>query len=702
MMKNQEFHKLIFETADQWKSGLYSRLKITEKEGLTLFSRPAFDKWLLHEVNDTEPLCLSIDPCGVIYFMDRRDCRLYRYSRINRLKELIPSISGCGPGSDEVTDPARILMDRHTMWLLDRGNQRVIAFDTDLFQQKYIITSEIKLVDLALDGHGHLYVLETGEKSSRVTQYLANGTRTGLTFGQEQLLRPTTMALGKQNRIYVADLNGFLRFSIKGDFIDCVGDVNNFYDDGNSLEPHHMVVSLAGSIFVLENVSGAIHEFGSLGGYLGKLQMPEPDQVVYAIALDRNDELFVGSHGGISHYTLSKSFVGETGEYYSQTLDKGLETKPWHRLDMDAILPENTSIDIRYYSTDSLTFKRMIDNIHSSGQSDPKKIDEIENMLAPLWSEPESPKNGMLFRGEKAAGRYLWLKLTLTTFHEASKPALKSMVIYYPRISYLRYLPATYQEDPISSDFLERFLSAFETVFYDFEKEIKRLFRYFDPAITPEDFLPWLSSWLKLALEEDWTAEVKRKLIARATAIYKKKGTPGGIAEFIEVVIGQRPIIYEHTDANKPFVLGGRQYVGDTMLVSKGAARGFRLGDDSILGLTAIVDVPQRPEDLFKPFTNQFMVMLNLDREQYRRHEQSIKRILDEQKPAHTNYTLRLISDAKLGHSIYLGVNTRLTGLKPFCVGISSIPGKSILVIKGEKGGRLDRNSIIGSGFTLT
>ena len=93
--------------------------------------------------------------------------------------------------------------------------------------------------------------------------------------------------------------------------------------------------------------------------------------------------------------------------------------------------------------------------------------------------------------------------------------------------------------------------------------------------------------------------------------------------------------------------------------------------------------------------------MLNLEREQYRRHRLSVKRILDEEKPAHTEYTVRLIAEAEIGHLAYVGVNTTLTGLKPFCIGISSIPGKTVLNIKGEKGGRLERNSRIGSTLTL-
>jgi phage tail-like protein len=490
---------------------------------------------------------------------------------------------------------------------------------------------------------------------------------------------------------YVLDKKRFEKISDFSDMSFC----------RHPFRPSIIIISKAGSILAAEKGSSVIHEFGPDGGYMGCIQIPGTNSGINCMAFDINDTLYVGTDNGIAIFTLSRSFVGETGEYYSKTLDKGLEKKPWHRLDLDAVLPESTSVHISYYSSDDVTLKRMIDEIHASEQSVRRKIDEINNLLGPLWSEQERPSKGMLFRGEKATGRYLWLKVTLTTFDEAQKPYLNSIKIYYPRISYLRYLPATYQEDPISSDFLERFLSIFETVFYGIESEIESLFRYFDPAITPEGFLPWLASWLHLALDEDWPPEVKRNLIAKAIDIYKKKGTPSGIADFIELVIGQRPIIYEDAEFAEPFVLGGQYHVGESIIVTKGPARGFRLGDDSILGMTAIRDVPMSLDDPFKASTHRFTVMLNLNKVQYGRHRQSIRRILDEEKPAHTVYTLRLIADTKLGHLIYVGVNTKLDGIKPFCLGISSIPGNTVLNIKGEKGGRLERNSRIGSTFTL-
>src|SRR6185295_8950531 len=130
------------------------------------------------------------------------------------------------------------------------------------------------------------------------------------------------------------------------------------------------------------------------------------------------------------------------------------------------------------------------------------------------------------------------------------------MRVYYPRLSYLRYLPAVYQEDPVSREFLQRFLAMFETVFSGLEATIEKLPEVFDPEHTPVEFLDWLAQWLDLGIEEDWSPEVKSTLIRRAASLYQKKGRPDGLAEFIEIVIGKRPRIQESFETERPFVLG--------------------------------------------------------------------------------------------------------------------------------------------------
>ncbi len=64
--------------------------------------------------------------------------------------------------------------------------------------------------------------------------------------------------------------------------------------------------------------------------------------------------------------------------------------------------------------------------------------------------------------------------------------------------SYLEYLPAIYSQ----GDFMGRFLMIFESILGPMEGVIDNISHYFDAGTAPEELLPWLASWVNLALDE--------------------------------------------------------------------------------------------------------------------------------------------------------------------------------------------------------
>jgi len=307
----------------------------------------------------------------------------------------------------------------------------------------------------------------------------------------------------------------------------------------------------------------------------------------------------------------------------------------------------------------------------------------------------------MLFREGK--GRYLWLKIGLLTFDEKAGPELTRMKILYPANSYLRYLPAIYQEDPVSSEFLERFLSIFETVLYDLESDIGNVSDYFDPDIVPAGFLAWLASWLNLAVEEDWTDDKKRYFIKRAPVLYKQKGTRAGIEELVRLYTGKRPVILEHSRIGKPMVINkdGSFILGINSLLLKTPVRGFRLGDDSIIGQVALrdIDIVQLQEELFLELAYRFTVIINLSAEELKRYEKGLKQILDNEKPAHTMY--RIQTGGEDGSDLFVGISTQIADYGPIQLGDTYTIGSGIIVSNEEKGGKLDRNSRLNKDTDL-
>ncbi|GAB6095360.1 hypothetical protein JCM14469_16120 [Desulfatiferula olefinivorans] len=106
---------------------------------------------------------------------------------------------------------------------------------------------------------------------------------------------------------------------------------------------------------------------------------------------------------------------------------------------------------------------------------------------------------------------------------------------------YLDYLPALFREHP----FLGKFLLPFERRLDELNGIIDDIARYVDPATTDSDFLPWLSSFVALTLDPEWQENKRRTLIARAVDLYRRRGTVGGLRQYLNIYTGMEPEIRE-------------------------------------------------------------------------------------------------------------------------------------------------------------
>lgn len=694
-MTEQEFKTQIFKTQEQWGSGLLYRLRMLNEGGITLYSMPAFTQWIQEANGIKNPAGLTVDKCGQVYFIDLETCWLHKYDPGTQRLEHIQCISGCGSVNAALRPPGRVIIDKSTLWVLDAGNHRVLAFSRENFQIKYSIDDPGDPIDIALGEQGHLYILDRA--SSRIFKFDSHG-HFSKSFGQPYLKEPVGLAVGKGNNLYVIDINetynGFLIFTEQGEYSGLIG---NF---PKGFEPSTIAIDGKRNVFAGDAKAGAVLQFDSDGSYAGTIAIPGNMESIRGLAIDSKGNLYVSSNKGIAILSAEETFTKEQGVYYSMTLDSGIQDCRWHRLALKMDLPPKTALEVYFYSSDESDLKNEIDKVLSDkGKSTQEKAEDIDSKIS--WIGPEKNPGDMLFRGK--TGRYLWLKLVLSTFDEKTSPSVTQTKVYYPRISYLRYLPAIYQEDPVSREFLERFLSVFETLFYDLETEISRVFRYFNPDTVPQSFIPWLASWMNVALEEDWPEDKKRQFIREAATLYKLKGTPDGIRKLTGIYTGKIPLILEHSKMGKPMVLGGRFRLGINSMLIQTPIRGFRLGDDSILGRVALRDKVQSPEDPFLPMAHRFTVIVDLGPEEFRRYEKGLHQILNDEKPAHTVYTLRVVREMRVGMGTYVGINTRVGDYRPIQIGVDSILGTELIVFdSGETCGKVERHAKVEVDTRLT
>jgi phage tail-like protein len=676
-MRPIEFRRQIFRGAAQWQPpcGLGYTLRAVAGGGVALFSRPGFSGWATQDAAALDVRALAADECGRIFWIHPADCQLYRRDPVNGLVEPIIPLADCSYGPHELT---RLLTARRHVWVLDRTSATVIAIRADTFQV-IGVTAVPNAIDLAYGG-GRLFSLASD--GIRV-----HGPSGEILAGPFPLGLSGPVALGVDAAgtwLYVVDAgaSSFLRFSAADGRFDAA--FGNFDDAGGGFRPGQLIVHPDGNLFVSDG-SGIAHEFAADGGHVGPMGELSPVQAIRGMSVDRHGEILIGSPAGIGRFSRDAGVAGNAGEFYTRTLDNGGDgSEGWQRVDLAAELDAGGAIALYYASDEDAALAAAVSGIFERPQPVRDKARALDALLADRWIGPHElrapvPAGGgrtaqsdlvtpmthsVAFRGDTR--RYLWLKLVLSSLTPRAMAAVREIRVYYPRLSYLRYLPAFYQQDPVSRDFLERFLSMFETVFSGLEATVERVPEAFDPTRTPAEFLDWLAQWLDLAVEEDWPARVKRELVTKAASLYQQKGTPAGLASFIQIVTGTRPVIRESFVAEQPFVLGDGSLLGIDTRVSQTPMVDLRrdqrtvLGRDSILGTSALRNTTQMRSDPFRAAAFRFTVVLDMPLARFRRYERGLHRIIRESAPAHVSYEIRLVSGARPGPDAMLGVNVRL------------------------------------------
>ena len=675
---------------------------------------------------------MAVDECGQLYLFDMDEnskmCKLYRYECGTQNLEHLSHIICSNSCLENVHCPQRILLSKHNLWVNDTINKRVVAFSREDYQIKNVIDKlndeTIEPVDVGLDECGDLYVLIKKFNNYLIAKYDNYGYF--INSFELNLEEAIGLACGKKNILYVIDRKKKRLLKYINSHQDSSFSIDLSKYDISDIKRSGIVIDKKGNIFLsyCKKEKALIHQFDSDGSSLGIVKCFTG--TVQGLAVDCEGNLYISCNKGICKFETQNRFTKEIGTYYSKTLDSGISSNTlgsgiiacqWHRMALETDIPPKTTVEISYSSSDDQSLKEKIDFLITDTKiSKQERAREIDKELK--WSEPEkfasnSPnlkekdlnsqinlnepeknQKNMLFRGKQ--GRYLWLKIKLLTFDENVSPAITQMKIHYPHISYLRYLPAIYQEDPTSKDFLERFLSIFETAYNDLETKINYIYKYFDPKIAPPNFLDWLASWLNVAFEEDWKDEKKREFLQEAYNLYKQKGTPSGITRIIEIYTGKKPVLLEYSKIKKPIVLrdDGTFRLGVNSLLLETPFSGLRLGDECILGRIVLRDSVRLPEEPFLPMAHRFTIMLDLSDDEKILFEKQLRRILDEVKPAHTMYNLSFSSSIEeTGTSVG---NTKLDYYRHLRLGAGAKIGSVVIVTDRERGGRIEESSIVG------
>ena len=207
--------------------------------------------------------------------------------------------------------------------------------------------------------------------------------------------------------------------------------------------------------------------------------------------------------------------------------------------------------------------------------------------------------------------QYLVAEAVLVSGDAETLASESVQVAVFGKSKALQYLPELYFND----DFTSRFLMLFESFWKPITKQIDQMEYYFDPDLTPPEFVPWLASWLGLPVDESLPIDRVRILLKKAIMLYQYRGTYQALKTYLEI------------------------YTAGEVEIEEQRARNFVLGRGSTLGVDVALGTDNRPNSII---VNLRLPESELERNQYSQemYHRKIIEVIRAMVPAHTSIRL--------------------------------------------------------------
>lgn len=641
------------------------------------------------------PTGLAVDSKDQVYILDAQAHLVKKFDPCAEEFATLACIGGQGSEPRKLRDPEGIaISSRDDLYIADTGNRRV-----QVFALKGLALRAIRGPLAVIKGAAKIFVKPVAAAKPAVSD-------TGKCIAEQvfpdNTWQPWDIAISCDNRAYISDYaNGVIHL------FDSLGRWSKAFTgesaDSPPLErPTHIALDKTGKLYIVQEGKDYVTVLDADGKFLARVERPGQVKGRFcpvAIAVDEEGNLFIGqryarrlylycqTEEGVSRFTgecrafdgtaaavafdksgnalisdlvsrrvLSLKAQGafETeGTYFSEPLDSRLYRCEWHRVAMRVQVRPGAQVRVDTFTSES-----------------EKTAAEIESLPESRWStaqiDAEVGQQNWDCLIRSTPGRYLWLRLTLTG-DGSSTPVVEQVRIFYPRASSLQYLPAVYSEMADSREFMGRFLSIFDTMWGRISDQITDIARYFDPAATPAgagedggaDFLSWLASWLDLTLDRHWPEHKRRRLLAEAHRLYALRGTAEGLRLHIELYAGVEARILEHFKLRRWLFLNHARLGDQSALFGKAIVNRLQLDEHSRIGSFQLIDSGDPVGDPFHQYAHQFTVFVPAGQAASELERQTLERIVEMAKPAHTAGVLEMVGPRfRIGIQSFIGVDT--------------------------------------------
>lgn len=662
------------------------------------------------------PAGIAVARDGTIYFSDPEGQRVLRIDPCDGSISVVPCMGGEGSLPRQFNLPRGLLIPeyRESLFVVDNANHRLQVFDLASYQLVDIWGDSTANpvqpsnepgrfnapTTLAGDDRGNVYVVDYNNK--RVQKFNHTGELEPsfweMIADYGVLKQPVDIAVHSsagETRVYIVDavLHCVFIFDEEGILVRIPENPDGAFGAEVLIKPLG-IAATEDAIYIGDNERHSILKFKRRKSYQFIGEAIGYHAPVVALAILDDETLLVQSGGGVAPRRLSAGKGFRTrGAMWSSAISVSPVKTAWHRVEVEmSRLAAGAHLRLFVFTSDRKTDAPVVDNTKDNPFADPK------------WRPAITPSEGFadlsdLFVGGEPA-QFIWIG-ALFTSEGRSTPVVSQFRLEYNHDGYINHLPTIYRNDSACKEFLQGFLSLFESLFDDVEEKIVDLSVLFDPVSTPKDILPWLAGWLAVELNEDWDEEKQRRTIAQAFEVYGRRGTAEGLREMLRIFGGVNAIIEEPIMNASWWSLpaesapcgcraktsscgcqqgsgscGCRKQTGEptweatensilgvTTMLLPASAQGAVLGSSATLDQSHLITNEEFGEPLFSDVAHQFSIQIYRTQLHCAETLPRVKAIIEREKPAHTEYHLCVIEPRlRVGYQAQVGKDAVVGG----------------------------------------
>ena len=593
-MPADNLHSYRFATDAQWNACLFAQADRDPgrtSEGIAPFAPYERQARLFESRGAQAPV---VTHAGEILWIDN-DRLMHRLSRCNDDDETNPVPNAIGYAT-------RIVSILSGLWVI-RGKHSIQLFEDSTLTHLLNVSVEGRVVDIASDGRNSIFALVERHHQCKAMRLDAAGhvietiEFTGISDVEafvylRRSQRFVLLANGGQPRLLWFSKEGgaavssrvvaAMRPCFEAHLLGSDGTERLFLhgkDDGHFGGREYIVT------------------FDADGNWLGDIPIDPLDVTVTGITADR-DALFVTGKRGLLRFDVAKVVPEGAGNVRTTVITPVLfspdreDKRRWLRVEAMAKLPEGSSLEIAYASTDEDTERKRLHDLETD-ESIPASH-RVEQLLSEpdLWketttfygagNEPQEPKKfaAKLF---DITDRYIWVSVSLNAAPGSTLPRLTKLDVLYPGRTLMENLPAIYQsEETKQGSFLRALVGVFESTTQDLDERISSMGSQVNPSTAPEPWLDFIARWLGVPWDDELPLNLKKAIINSAPELSKARGTRAGLEALLESLLpGKRFRVTDNTADLGFAVVGGSSCDGSTLPAMLGGRTRWHLELDA-------------------------------------------------------------------------------------------------------------------------